>query len=594
MSDYNISSNKQAEEKKKLFIEQKLKEVLKKNNRQMSEIHFNREVNRVMNELGKGPLFLARKVQRNEVPFKEDFEANTQTISEDLRILSSENKTHGEFLKDSFNSVYSEKKRIMQRIDMLNSLAGDMFLITDSDSGNTHYITESFNDSKASDESFTISSVSKGSIQTEEGILTLERTASKNLSEEAVISHLSGNGEVGIDKIARKHTTVDTRGEVTEAYKFLNEDDELKNARIENILDDKPDTLFEYQMINVPNEFKRKRRNYNFDWANGKKDGELLRLKLVVELPKEEYVNWLTLMPYYSNNSIGKMTVHSIRTSTNGFDYESLYGETIINKDINITPQTYRLGDIFTGETEPDTGNYQGKGVWSFPQRKARFIEFVLDQDESYAETLGQAVYYIDNRNDTLPIQVEEPEELKDVRPGKYIRTLNRQTVEYTKEIQATSEAWRYSIGLRDINIMQFEFNEQSEFVSKRYELPRNITKLNLYAKEIIPNSYLNIVNKNNDWIKYEVSFDDVNWHRISPMHHEPLSKNFPPKIIELNTSLVDLNNAFQIHKKIVSEDSQNHLRFKISLQRPEGEGFESTTPILEEIAFKIEMEDEL
>lgn len=568
--------------------------MLEESNESFTDNELARRVERTMESIGKGPIFQGEKIPRNEVPYKEIFEDNMTSITEDLRILSSQVKEHSQFLKSSFNSVHSEKKRITKRIDNLNSLAGDMFLITDKDNENIHYITESFNDSKALDTSFSIDSVSKSSIQTEEGILTLERDESKNLSKEARISHISGNGEPGTSHLVRKHTTVDRNGNPSEEYKFLNEGNEEQHMDAENILDDKPDTLFEYQMVNTPSEFKKNRRYYDFDWANGEKDGEKLRLKLVIELPKEEDINWLTLMPYYPNNSIGKVTVHSIRTSINGFDYEPLYDETIINKDINITPQTYRIDDIFTGETSPGSGFYQGRGVWSFPQRKARLIEIIMDQDESYAETLGQAVYYLSLRGGEAKVQVEEPEELKNAEPGEHIRYLNGESVQYTKEIQATKEGWRYSIGLRDINIMQFSFKDKSEFVSKRYELPRNIRKLNLYTKEIIPESYLDIVSKNNDWIKYEVTFDDVNWHRISPMHHEPLSDNFPPKIIELNTSLVDLNSAFQVHKKLIDSSEVKNLRFRVSMQRPEGEGFEATTPILEEMAFKVEMEGEL
>lgn len=594
MSDYNIESNDKSMQRKSEFLRKEITKILKKDNQEYTEDELSRRVKKAMSHVQEGPLFQGRKVERNEIPYIEEFQDNMSGITEDLKILSEEIKSHSKFIKSSFNSVHSEKKRISKRIDKLNSLAGDMFLITNKDSDNIHYITESFNDSKAIDTSFTIESVSKGSIQTEEGILTLERKSSKNLSKESRIAHISGNGETGINKLARKHTTVNNRGEASEEYKFLNEGNKNQHVDAENILDDKPDTLFEYQMINVPNEFKKQRRFYDFDWANGKEHGEKLRLKMVIELPKEEYVNWLTLMPYYPNNSIGELTVYSIRTSVNGFDYQPLYENTIINKNINITPQTYRVDDIFTGETDEESGFYQGKGVWSFPQRKARLIEIVLDQNESYKETIGQAVYYLSLRGGETRIQVEEPQELIEAAPGKYIRQLNGESVEYTKEIQATREAWRYSIGLRDINIMQFEFNEKSEFVSKRYKLPRNIKKLNLYAKEIIPESYLDIVNKNNDWIRYEVTFDDVNWHRISPMHQEPLSDNFPPKILELNTSLIDLSSAFQVHKKLIESEEVNNLRFRVSLQRPTGDKFNSTTPILEEIAFKVEMEDEL
>lgn len=594
MSDYNIETSSQVEKKKRLFIEEQLKLILKENNEEVSDTQFQKEVHEAL-ELSKDkPLYQNRKISRHEIPYKEDFEEDMTTIRGDLYILNEENKLHSQFLKDSFNSVHSEKKRIMQRIDALNSLTGDMFLITDEENKNTHYITESFNDSKALDTDFSVEAISKGSIQTEEGLLTLERISSKNLSENGRIAHVSGNGEEGIDHIVRKTTTVNSQGVAEQSYRFLNEQDKNMNTRFENILDDQPDTLFEYQMINVPNEFKKARRYYDFQWAKGEEEGETLRLKLVVELDREEDINWLTLMPYYPNNSSGRLLIHSIRTSVDGFDYLPLYKEGIINEYINLTPQTYRLTDVFTGQTEEDSGFYQGRGVWSFPERRARFIEFVIDQKESYKETLGQAVYYMNTDNQNYPIQVEEPEELKNLPPGKYIRNVDGARIEYLKQIEATTQGWRYAIGLRDINIMQFQFNPKSEFISKRYTLPRNAQKLSLHAKEIIPESYLDIVNKNNDWIQYEITFDDVNWHRISPLHHEPLSDNFPPKILEVNRSMIDLTNAFQIHKKFIETDDAKHFRFRVAMHRPIGEGFESTTPMLEEVAFKIELEGDL
>lgn len=594
MNDYNIEKQSQANRKKLDFIVRYLKEVISENNENISEEQFQEEALEIFHSISNKPLYQNRKIERDEIPFEEDFKEDMLTIKTDLDILNDENKLHSEFLRDSFNSVHSEKKRIMQRINTLNSLTGDMFLLTDTENKNTHYITESFNDSSALDTDFSVDGISKGSIQSQEGVLTLERTSSKNLSSDARISHITGNGEAGIGQIARKTSTIDRQGQVSEGYRFLNEEDELMHTRIEDILDDRPDTLFEYQMVNVPSEFKKNRRFYDFDWAKGEVEGETLRLKIVVELSKEESINWLTFMPYYPDNSSGRLLIHSIRTSVDGFDYQPLYKDTVLDKHINITPQTYRIGDIFTGETNEDEGFYQGRGVWSFPERKARFVEFVVDQKESYKENIGQAVYYLMSKSQTYPIQIEEPHELKDLKPGRYARTIENEVVEYIKTIEATREGWRYAIGIRDINIMQFSFNEKSEFISKRYELPRNAQKLTLNSKEIIPESYLDIVTRNNDWIQYEVTFDDVNWHRISPLHHEPLSENFPPKIIEVNRSLVDLTNSFQVHKKLISTETPKHFRFRVSLHRPTAEGYETTTPMLEELAFKIEMEDEL
>ena len=86
------------------------------------------------------------------------------------------------------------------------------------------------------------------------------------------------------------------------------------------------------------------------------------------------------------------------------------------------------------------------------------------------------------------------------------------------------------------------------------------------------------------------MSFDDTNWTRISPMHHEPLNDTFPPKIIELNRAKIDLAAAFEIHKTVLyTEKAVHDVRMRITLVRPEEEGFLYTTPMVEDFALKIE-----
>lgn len=313
-------------------------------------------------------------------------------------------------------------------------------------------------------------------------------------------------------------------------------------------------------------------------------------MKLVVELNDIERVNWINLHPYYPTDTSGKIIVYSIRTSLDGFDYEPLYdGKQVLNQSVNHTPQTYQVDELFDGNTNPAQANYSGQGVWNFPARKARYLEFVFDQDTSSRTIVGQNVYSIIDKSSGQISQIPEPEELKDSPAGEYMRVIDGKNVVYKKEVIATT-GWRYAIGIRDVHIMQYQFAEKSSFVSKRYHSDEEITKVTIYANEVLPDSYLETVMKNNDWIQYEVSFDDTNWYRISPMHHEPLSDDFPPKIIELNGSQVDLVQTFQVHKELVETSEPVHnVRVRITLQRPLGEEFADSTPILEDYALQIE-----
>ena len=537
------------------------------------------------------PLFSPHIFDKGQLPFREEIIENMTDTVADFGILKKEHDTASRFLVDSFNTVHSERKRITARIQGLNNLVGDMLLLAGENNQNVVYFKESFQDATSFDTAFALDNVVKGHISPGEGILTLGRKSTRNLAESARVSQMNGNGEAGIGHVARKFATVDREGVRTEAFHFLNEYDPEKNADASLLLDNRPDTLFEYQLVNTPQAFKTTYRNYDFGWAKGAPAGETLRLKLVVELQQLETINWISLNPYYASNAAGKLNVYSIQTSADGFDYEPLYTDKqILSQTLNNLPQTYQLDALFDGSNEAANALYTGQGVWNFPQRNARFIEFVLDQEQAYPEIIGQEVYYRQNDEASLPVQIPEPAELAGQEPGSYIRTVDGRNVVFTKTIEATTAGWRYAIGVRDIHIMQYQFEEKSFFVSKHYETNEPISKVMLYANEIIPQSYLDIVSKNNDWITYEVSFDDTNWFPISPMHHEPLNNAFPPKILEVNSAEVDLTAAFQIHKaRIKTEGPAHQVRLKVTLSRPKGAVFEDTTPILEDVALKIE-----
>ena len=581
MSDFQLTSKSRIKDKQLAYLLAKAKE----------DSQTKEEIIARYDASPGGPLFSPRKVYRGQLPFREDITENMEEVVADLGILSAEHDTASRFLVDSFNIVHSEKKRLSSRIQNLNNLVGDMLLLSGEADSNVVYLKESFQNASAFDTSFALENVIKAQISAGEGILTLGRSSTRNLSEDARIAQVTGNGDAGTGHLSRKFVTINKEGTRVEAFHFINEYEPERNAQTKTMLDNRPDTLFEYQMVNVPTAFKTARQNYDFDWCKSEPTGDRLRLKVVVELEQAEIINWLSLNPYYASNAASKLTVYSIRTSVDGFDYEPLYTDRqVLEHTLNNTPQTYRLDDLFDGSNEPADGNYTGQGVWSFPQRKTRFVEFVLDQEQAYPEIIGQEVYYKKFSGQTSPMQIPAPEELQQREPGEYIRTVDGKNLTYLKTIETTNAGWRYAIGIRDIQVMQYAFEEKSYFVSKRYHTDEPIGKVVLYAKEIIPESYLDIVSQNNDWITYEISFDDTNWIRISPMHHEPLSDTFAPKIVEVNGSEVDLAAAFQIHKTLVKTASPAHdIRLKVTLVRPISEGFENTTPIVEDVALKIE-----
>jgi hypothetical protein len=548
------------------------------------------------------PLMIPRTAERDHLPFVEDYNETIEEMVEDISILFSEVENIGDYFAGYFNYAQSEKSRLQYRMKSLNGLTTDLNLIANDSYGNAVYFKESFDDTKNIEPSMIMGMTAQ--IATQEGIVTLARSGTVNRSEGATIKTLQGNGDNGTHHIARRTGSEAVAGQtVQDTAVYIS--DQIPNDDPISVLDGRPDTVFEYQMVNLNrNTILDVAKGYDFEWAKGAKDNDKLRLKLTIELASPQDINWININPYYAPYSTGKITVYSIRTSEDGFDYKSLYedGKYILNAELNTTPQTYRADALFDGKNDFTASKFAGQGVWAFPTRKARYVEFVFDQVESYEELIGHTYYErVKKGTDglggetTSRVRIPASQVPKNVIEGKTgTYTVDNET-QIDKKIE-TFVGWRYAIGIRDINIMSYQFEEKSEIVSKRYETTEDIKQIMLYSNEKIPQSYLNVVGTSNDWIQYFVSLDDVNWHRISPMHHQPVSKDgFPPKILELNGNKTDLESSFQLHKEYVeTEGSTRGVRLKVVLSRPKDiPDAVSTTPILEDYALRVIFKDE-
>jgi hypothetical protein len=566
------------------------------------------------------PLFIKRKAEEGHLPFIEDYNESTEEITEDISILYNESEKIGQYLADYFNYAQSEKLRIEQRVRGLTGLVNDLNLIANDTSANSVYFRDSFEDSTKIETSMIIGKAAQ--VSTIEGIATLARKSTVNRSVNGKIKSLTGNGVAGTYHLVRDAKVTASDGTVQDTFQFVS--DQIPNDKPEAILDGRPDTILEYQMVNVnQDDILNVAKGYDFGWVKGTKQGDKLRLKVVIELEQAEDINWLNINPYNPPYSTGKVVVYSIRTSEDGFDYKPLYegGSYIINSEINTTPQTYRADAIFDGSNSFTDSKFAGQGVWAFPTRKAKYVEVVLDQNESYEEKIGH-VYYLKVKKDKDGNQVGQavrmkesdvPQSIQKSDPGKYAFDSDTDII---KGIEGFI-GWRYVIGLRDINIMSYQFEEKSEIVTKQYSIvpegtstdaSKTIVKeIMLYANEKIPESYLSQISTSNDWIQYYISIDDVNWHRISPQHHQPVTKEvqwdetkgtgFPPKIYEINGNMTDLESSFQLYKGYLTSDkSIKAVRLKIVMSRPADKDLAdsiSTSPILEDYALRIITEEE-
>lgn len=537
--------------------------------------------------IGK-PLFQARQVVYGELPFLEDYYENNKEMEKDLGILFSELNTIATYLVEYFNYSQSEKERIMSLVRSINGVVSDLQMLTEETTPNTIYLKESFTNYDNVDVDLT-SIENRCMIHTQEGVLTLRRTAATNRSLDAKVKTIQGNGSKGTYYLARKIAS-DTD---YENYEYVST--QIPNDSEASIIDGNVDSVYEYQMVNIPESEKSDKFKYDIEWAKGDEHNELLRLKLVTQLPEAKTINWINLNPYHAAGSPGTVNVYSIRTSEDGINYKGLFqdDEFVLGQQVNGSPQSYRAEDLFDGSEDFANTKFTGQGVWSFPSRTARYVEFVLDQPNSYKELIGKETYYRRKKDSTTWTNIPKQEVPSTIVDDKY--GIHSVDSEYEiKKVLEVTNGWRYAIGIRDIQIMSFEFDKASEFISKPFPVEDGIKKLMLYVNEKVPAIYKEKVAESNDWIQYAVSFDDIEWYRISPQHHQPVNDSFPAKLLCINDNEADIDNAFSLYKENIQLDkTPTQVRLKITMKRPEKSVEDEldlihTTPLVEDFAIKI------
>lgn len=562
----------------------------------------NETIRRYYVNLGR-PLTIVRHAETEHLPFIEDYNTMIDEMVADTSILYKEIEAVGNAIVENFNYAQSERLRITNRIKNVGSLTNDLSLLANESAGNSIYIRDSFTDMNNIQPTMIMGTPAQ--VSTREGIVTLSRKDTINRSAQGSIKLVQGDGEKGTMHLAKKVTSASSSsGDFTESVAYIFDSTPNNDPLV--VLDSRPDTIFEYQMVNVNrDDIVNVAKEYDFEWVDGTRAGDKLRVKMVVELQGAVDINWININPYHPANSTGKVVVYSIRTSEDGFDYKSLYndGEFILNTEINNTPQTYRQDEIFDGKNDYSASKFSGQGVWSFATRKAKYVEFIFDQNESYAETIGHTYYErvttvkdpatgLERETAIRVPSTAVPENIVKSQPGKYLIT----DKEYIRKSIDLFNGWRYAIGIRDINIMSYQFEEKSELVSTKYTSTKPIKEVMLYANEKIPEAFLDDLTKANDWIQYFISIDDVNWHRITPVHQNPTTKGeIPPKIFEINASNVNLEESFQLYKGYLkSEEPAKQIRLKVLMQRPTNiVDSVSYTPILEDYSLRLVFEDE-
>ena len=281
--------------------------------------------------------------------------------------------------------------------------------------------------------------------------------------------------------IGNNHAVFNTENVDSNTKYYFEKDPRL--GLIGNIIDDIPDTYFEYEAINIPTSQRQARGAKDFEfyysqqlkinnqdviqhssWADHSLD-ESLNLTLILESERAQKMNTLTIVPFFGQA-------------------EMLYPEVEITKVIAINSDTNEVVDlisssIFIGNTiVPQTietmknYNYE-ECVIDFPEIKTKFIKVYFKQ-KSYNDVQVKHLYWRPSATSPVPFKDQ-----------------NR----FNPEVLASTGYENVSYNLSEIipsiktpNIFKLNTNESTKQVSINAVLPHDIS-----PKQVVKYSqYLN------------------------------------------------------------------------------------------------------
>jgi len=283
--------------------------------------------------------FIPEQVRRGTSPDLETYNNNLQQIADDFDLVFLELENLEGVVLEQFNLFATHSNRLSSRVKRLGSRVTDFSLFSKLPIKNSIFFTDSFSNLSKVDIGSSLLNASECLINQEEGIITLPVNAAAtevlkvNLPP---LINVNSNGRPGNNE----------------------ERSAVLNNNIRAMLDDNPDTWFEYERV-VRSD-----------------DQTPLVLDFTVNLEELEIINFIRINP----NNFGARTeieVLDISTSRDGQLYVS------IKDDIPIT-------GFFVEDEEnvfklaPSTSKFAGQGLYTFTPRFAKYIRVVLRQSTPY------------------------------------------------------------------------------------------------------------------------------------------------------------------------------------------------------------------
>ena len=514
-------------------------------------------------------------------PISSDYNSMIIEANKDMEYIIKDCETLGDFVSQSF--VDADLTRTM----MSNELAyitkkitaiGES--VTANQSLGTVIFTELFNDLEMMSNT---NSARSCHVNTSDGILTLRQGAKSSISIAKVeIDNNNSNGFPG-----NTHC-VDT---LNNELHFIGQD-ELHHD-INAIVDSNKDTWFEFELFSITDEVRKQCNSFGFDYNEGiswVNNEDILKLKIIIHLESVSKCSWITLTPYLSeikgvkNCILDKCEVYTDSGNVYKISTAQAFDDTLVFPFPPQNVERIELTFIQPSKYQTKIGHFYYTSVDT--TNMSIFQEY--DYSDMFARIDGEknSIGLLGIKYDPNTKWITYASSIDKLPTSNYIKdklfTLPENTIS-SKSNQEILDAYRYMIGIREVNITSCVFTDYSEYISKNFITNDVITSITLETKEYIPGN-------DPDILRYYISLNNgVTWHQIYPMHraYQGIYKYYINN--DSIENLLSKDNTNKKTKNLSIPGENNSIRVKIEMELPKDiEEDKYCTPIVYQYKLKL------
>lgn len=303
------------------------------------------EFNRAIGEFydnSTTPFLQLRQATKGTSPNYLEYNDSFKELSWDLGVIFKELSTVEGMVLNNFNYMVSERDKLNKFVKRISSKVGDYVLYSEDSLGDTIYFKDSFNDVSKIDFGSSLLSQKQCDIDVAQGIVTLPVVRSSTPSTRKMKVQINDNSGPG-----------GSIGNYQEIGVAPHDD-------IRDILDNNPDTWFEYERVQ----------------RSESEDTRPFVLDLTFYFDTPQVINFIRINP----NNFGIQTsvlIEQIDTSLDGNIFVSIKDDIPISDFLQEDEE-----NVFT--LAPSTSKYAGQGLYTFTPRKVKYIHLLLKQNSPY------------------------------------------------------------------------------------------------------------------------------------------------------------------------------------------------------------------